>query len=88
MKLAMQIMSSDKTVRSNTVQQLKYFNSQSSITKAKKGDQLVSVMPASNKAFDLMGDDMVEISTENRTSKKIGSYDEKMLEEPKAKLSK
>ena len=36
MELAMQIISNDKTIRSETVQDLKVFNSQSLTTKAKK----------------------------------------------------
>ena len=44
-------------------------------------------MPAIKKAFNLLGDDIVELSTENDASKnKIGSYDEKWLEESKARL--
>ena len=50
MELAMQIISNGKTVRSNTVQDLKEFNSQSLSAQAKKGEQLVSMMPA-NKMF-------------------------------------
>ena len=47
------------------------------------------MMPAMKKAFDLMGDDRVDLSTENDALKnKIGSYDEKWLEESKAKLLK
>ena len=46
MELAMQIISNDKTVRGDTVKDLKEFNSQSLSTKAKKGEQLVSMMPA------------------------------------------
>ena len=85
----MQIISSDKTVRNDTVQDLKEFNSQSPSTQAKKGEQLVSMMPAIKKAFNLLGDDIVELSTENDALKnKIGSYDEKWLEESKAKLLK
>ena len=46
-------------------------------------------MPASRNASDLIGDDIVKLSTENESSKyKIGSYDGKWLEESKAKLSK
>ena len=46
-------------------------------------------MPAIKKAFNLLGDDIVELSTENDALKnKIGSYDEKWLEESKAKLLK
>ena len=46
MELAVQIISNDKTVRNDTVQVLKVFNSQSLSTQAKKGEQLVSMMPA------------------------------------------
>ena len=85
----MQIISNDKTVRSNTVNDLKEFNSQSLATQAKKGEQLVSMMPAIKKAFDLMGDDIIELSTENEALKnQIGDYDEKWLQESKAKLLK
>ena len=46
-------------------------------------------MTAIKKAFNLMGDDMVELHTENETLKsKIGSYDEKWLEESKNKMLK
>ena len=89
MELAMQRISNVKTVRNDTVQDSKEFNSQSLSTQAKKGEQLVSMMPAIKKAFNLMGDDIAELSTENDALKsKIGSYDEKWLEESKAKLLK
>ena len=89
MELAMQIISTDQTVRNNTVQDLKEFNSQSLSTRAKKGEQLVSMMPAIKKAFNLLGDDIVDLSTENETLKnQIGDYDQKWLEESKAKLLK
>ena len=85
----MQLSSNDKTVRNDTIQDLKEFNQQSSTTQAKKGEQLVSMMPAIKKAFNLMGDDIIELSTENDALKnKIGSYDERWLEESKAKLLK
>ena len=46
-------------------------------------------MPAIRKASDLIGDDIVKLSTVNESLKiKIGSYDGKWLEESKAKLSK
>ena len=74
----MQIISSDKTVRNDTIEDLKEFNSQSLTTQAKKGEQLVSMMPAIKKAFNLLGDDIVDLSTENDALKsKIGYYDEK-----------
>ena len=80
MELAMQIISNDKTVRNNTVQDLKHFNSQFLATQAKKGEQIFSMMRAIKKAFDLMVNDIVELSTENDSLKnKIGSYDEKWL---------
>ena len=65
----MQFMSNDKTVKSNTVQVLKYFNSQPLATQAKKGEELVPMMPAIRKVFDLMGDDTVKLSTENESLK-------------------
>ena len=83
-KLAMQINSNDKTVRNDTIEDLREINSQSLSTQAKKGEQLVSLMPAIKKAFNLLGDDIVELSTENEVLKnKIGFYDEKWLHEPK-----
>ena len=46
-------------------------------------------MPAVEKAFNLMGDDIVELFTENDGLKnKTGSYDQQWLEESKAKLLK
>ena len=89
MELAMQIISTDQTVRNNTIEELKEFNSQSLSTRAKKGEQLVSMMPSIKKVFDLMGDDIVDLTTKNETLKnQIGDYDQKWLEESKAKLLK
>ena len=76
----MQIHSTDKTVRNDTIQET---------TQAKKGEHLVSMMPAIKKVFTLMGDDIEELSVENESLKKqMGDYDEKRLQESKAKLSK
>ena len=89
MELAMQLISTDQTVRDNTIEDLKHFNSQSLSTRAKKGEQLVSMMPAIKKAFNLLGDGIVDLSTENDALKeKIGEYDEKWLQESKEKLLK
>ena len=85
----MQIISNDKTVRNDTVNDLKEFNNQSLATQAKKGEQLVSMMPAIKKAFNLLGDDIIDLSTENDALKsKVGNYDEKRLEESKNRLFK
>ena len=85
----MQTISNDKTVRNDTIQDLKEFNQQSLTTQAKKGEQLVSMMPAIKKAFNLMGDDIVEYIVENESLKnQIGEYDEKWLQESKLKLLK
>ena len=85
----MELSSTDKTVRNDTIQDLKEFHSQSLATQARKGEQLVSMMPAIKKPFNLLGDDLVELSTENDALKiKIGSYDERWLEESKLKLLK
>ena len=84
MELAVQLSSNDKIVRNDTIQDLKEFSSQSLATQARKGKQLVSMMPAIKKAFNLMGDDIVELATENDALKnKISSYDERWLEESK-----
>ena len=89
MELAIQISSSDKSVRNDTIEDLKEFNSQSLQTQAKKGEQLVAMMPAIKKSFNLLGDEIVDLSTENDALKnKIGDYDEKWLQESKAKLLK
>ena len=89
MEVAMPNISIDQIIRNNTVQDLNGFKSQSLATQAKKGEQLVSMMPAIIKAFDFMGDDNVDVSTENETFKnQIGDYDQKWLEESKAKLLK
>ena len=85
----MQIGSTNQKVRNNTIQDLKDFNQQSLSTRAKKGEQLVSMMPAIKEAFILMGNDIVDLSTENDALKeKIGDYDEKWLQESKEKLLK
>ena len=89
MELAMQNISNDQTLKSDTVQDLKVFNSQSLATQAKKRTTSVSLMPFIKKAFDKMGDDIVKLSTENEPLKhKLGSYDEKRFEDSKAKLFK
>ena len=85
----MQTISNDKTKRNDIIQDLKDFNQKSLTTQAKKGEQWVSMMPAIKirKVFNLMGDDIVDLHTENESLKnKIGSYDEKSLEESKTKL--
>ena len=85
----MQISSTNQKIRNNTIQDLKDFNHQSLSTRAKKGEQLVSMMPAIKEAFTLRGNGIVDLSTENDTLKnQIGNYDEKWLEESKAKLIK
>ena len=85
----MQLSSTDQTVRNDSIQDLKEFNQQSLTTQAKKGEQLTAMMPAIKKAFNVLGDDIIELSTENDVLKnQIGEYDEKWLQESKAKLLK
>ena len=85
----MQLISTDQTIRNDTMQDLRDFNEQSLSTQAKKGEQLTAMIPAIKKAFNLLGDDIVDLSAENETLKnKIGDYDEKWLEKSKAKLLK
>ena len=49
MEVAIQIIFNDKTVRSNTVGDLKEYSFQSLATQAKKGKQLTSMTPAIEK---------------------------------------
>ena len=89
MDLAIRLISTDKGVRNDTIQGFKELNSQSLSSQDKKGDQLTSMMPAIKKAFNLMGNDIVELHTENEILKnKLGSDVAKWLEEFKAKLLK
>ena len=47
------------------------------------------MMPAIKKAFNLLGDGIVDLTTENDALKeKIGDYDEKWLQKSKEKLLK
>ena len=46
-------------------------------------------MPAIKKAFNVLGDDIIELSVETHALKnQIGDYDQKWIEESKAKLLK
>ena len=62
--LTMQIISNDKTVRSDSVKDLKEFNSQSLATQAKKGEKILCMILAIREAFILKGDDIVQSSIE------------------------
>ena len=89
MELAMHLISTNEAVRIDTIQDLKDFNQQSLSTQAKKGEQLTSMMPAIKKAFNILGDDIIELFTENDVLKnQIGDYNQKWLDESKAKLLK
>ena len=47
------------------------------------------MMPAIRKAFNVLGDDIIELSTEKYVLKnQIGDYNQKWLDESKAKLLK
>ena len=87
MDLAIQLISTDQTVRNDTIQDLKDFNQQSLSTQAKKGEQLTSLLPEIKKAFIVLGDDIIELSVENDALKnQIGDYDQRWLDESKTKL--
>ena len=76
----MQIISNDKLLRNDTIQDSKEFNQPSLTTQAKKREQLVSKTPAIIKAFNLMGEDIVELSVENESLKnQMGEYNKKWL---------
>ena len=61
----MQICSSDQSARNDTKEDIEEFRQQSLTTQARKGEPLVSLMPAIKKAFKLLGDDIIELSVEN-----------------------
>ena len=85
----MQNISKDKTVRNDTIQDLKDFNQQCLTTEAKKGEHFVSMMPVIKKTFNLMGDNIVELSVENESLRnQVGDFDEKWLQDSKIKLLK
>ena len=89
MDLAIQLISTDQTVRNDTIQGLKEFNQQSLSTRSKRGEELTSMMPAIKKAFNILGDYIIELSTENDVlENQIGDYNQKWLDESKAKLLK
>ena len=89
MELAIKVTSNGKTVRTDNIQVLKEFNSQSLTTLAKVSEQLVSMMPDIKKAFNLMGDDIIELSTENEALKnQMGEFNERWLQESKANFLK
>ena len=87
MDLAIQKNANDKTVRSDTAQDLQEFNNQFLATQTKKGRQLVSMLPAIKKALSLLGDDIVDLSTENDALKIkkvdcIGKWFQKSKDKP------
>ena len=53
MELSMQLISIEKSVRNDTIRDLKHFNTKSLTTQAKKAEQLDSMMP--NKTFRFFG---------------------------------
>ena len=67
MDLAMHIIFTDKAVRKNTTEDLEEFISQCSSIQVKKGEQLVSMMLATKKAFNQMGNDIEELHAKNES---------------------
>ena len=83
----MQIICNDKTVKSNTIKDSEDFISGILSTQDKNREKLVSTMQSIEKAFDLMSDDKLELSTESESLKnKISSYDENCLKKSKTNL--
>ena len=82
----MQIISNEKRLKNDTIQDLIEFNQQSLTSQAMKRKHLVSMKPAFTKAFNLLGDDIVELIVENESLKyQVVQYDEKWLQESKSK---
>ena len=68
---------------------IKKFNNKSLAKQAKKGEQIVSMMPDFEKDFELMCDDRVKLSGRKDALKtKIEAYKELWRKESKAKLLK
>ena len=67
---------------------MKEVNNISLAKQAKKEKKIVSIMPAIEKAFDLMCDDRIKLIRQNDAAlkNKIGVYDEYWLKESKANL--
>jgi hypothetical protein len=87
MEQTIELLKTDSTVRKEIIEDIKDFKNQTLSTQAKKGEQLIAMMPAVKKAFNMMADDIYELSTENEILKdKIGDYDENWLKESKDKL--
>ena len=83
----MRSISNDKFVRIYTVQDSEDFNSQPIATENKEREQLVAVMPAIEKTFDILGNDILEFFTGKKSLKnQIDSYNDKLLEESEAML--
>ena len=83
----MQTISTDKSVRSDTLEDLKEFKCHFLPTQAKKGEQIVSMMPAIKKNLIVSGDDIVGLHTENKSlNNKKCSHDKKWLQKSKARL--
>ena len=83
----MQVISNYKILSSITVHFEKEFKSQSLAKQVKTAEQLVSMVSATEKAFDIMGDDMVELFTESEALKiKMCPYDRKWLGKSKTRL--
>jgi predicted metalloprotease with PDZ domain len=87
MEQSFELVKTNNEVKKEIIENIKDFKKQSLATQAKKGEELVAMMPAVKKAFNIMADDIYELSTENEILKdKIGDYDENWLKESKVKL--
>ena len=83
MKLATQLLS-NKNVREETIQDDIFFHSISTITNRR--EDLAALIRTIWKAFKLLGDDVVELSSGNNLLKiKINEFNENFLEEAKRK---
>ena len=60
MELAKQSVPSNKTVREETIQDIKDLKSKSNLTQAKRGKELVAMMPAVENFSNLLGDDITK----------------------------
>ena len=80
MDVAKNLASFDKIITEGTLRELKDYKSQSFLTQSKRGEALAAMLLASEKQFNIMGNEIIELHTEENVIKNtIGDFDRKCL---------
>ena len=83
-----EFLKSDPNVRQQIRSDLIKFNKQNLVTQAKKGEELVAIVPVIKQAIQIMGDDIYELGVENDILRnKMGDVDEKWLSQTKTNIT-